>query len=162
MTHAHATQPAASSNEPPLALPLYGASFGQAFRRFWKKYATFSGRASRSEFWWWYLANAIVVVALYAFMAAGGIAGATRDATGASQPGPLIGVGAALLLLWGLVIVVPTLAISWRRLHDANLSGWFWLVGLIPVVGGIAVLVLYVLGSNPAGARFDASGRVPA
>jgi uncharacterized membrane protein YhaH (DUF805 family) len=156
------TQASAPQSELPLALPLYHASFGQAFSRFWKRYATFSGRASRSEFWWWYLANAIVVVALYAFMAVGGIAGATRDATGASQPGPLIGVGAALLLLWGLVIVVPTLAISWRRLHDANLSGWFWLVGLIPVVGGIAVLVLYVLGSNPAGARFDASARVPA
>ena len=44
--------------------PLYGAGFGQAVRRFWSKYATFSGRASRSEFWWWQLANLLVAVVL--------------------------------------------------------------------------------------------------
>ena len=157
MTYAPAPQPAADLSDPPLALPLYGASFGQAFRRFWRKYATFSGRASRSEFWWWQLANAIVVVVLYVFTAIGAFSGATFDpTTGTSQPGPLIGVGAALLALWGLATIVPALAISWRRLHDGNRSGGFWFLGLIPIVGGIILLVLFILDSDAQGARFDA------
>ena len=157
MTYNAATQPPTSPGELPLALPLYGASFGQAFRRFWRKYATFSGRASRSEFWWWYLANVVVVIVLYAFMAVGAFAGATYDATtGTSQPGPLIGVGAALLVLWSLATIVPTLAISWRRLHDGNRSGGFWFIGLVPIVGGIVLLVLFALDPDPQGARFDA------
>jgi|TARA_B100000519_G_scaffold13659_1_gene10250 uncharacterized membrane protein YhaH (DUF805 family) len=142
---------------PSLSQPLYGASFGQAFTRFWKKYATFSGRASRSEFWWWYLANIIIVTVLYIITAIGGFAGASIDsATGASAPGPLFGVGIALLVIWWLAIIVPTLALSWRRLHDTNRSGLFWFLGFIPVVGGIILLVLFVLDSDPAGARFDA------
>ncbi|MFG6474918.1 DUF805 domain-containing protein [Microbacterium sp. P06] len=157
MTYAPAPQPGASRNSPPLAFPLYGASFGQAFVRFWKKYATFSGRASRSEFWWWYLANVCVILFLYAFMAIGAVAGATYDpVTESSQPGPLIGVGAALLVLWSLATIVPTLALSWRRLHDTNRSGAFWFLGFVPFVGGIILLVFFILDSNPEGARFDA------
>ena len=74
----------------------------------------------------------------------------------ASAPGPLFGVGIALLVIWWLAIIVPTLALSWRRLHDTNRSGLFWFLGFIPVVGGIILLVLFVLDSDPAGARFDA------
>jgi len=156
VTHAPAAQQAVIHSGPPLSLPLYGASFGQAFRRFWTKYATFSGRASRSEFWWWYLANAIVVAVLYAITAIGGFAGATYDATtGTSEPGPLIGVGAGLLGLWALATIVPSFAIAWRRLHDTNRSGGFWFLGLIPFVGGIILLVLFVLESDPQGDRFD-------
>jgi uncharacterized membrane protein YhaH (DUF805 family) len=149
--------PTTPSGEPQLALPLYGASFGQAFGRFWKKYATFSGRASRSEFWWWYLANVIVVAVLYAIMAIGGIAGATYDSTtGTSEPGPLIAVGAGLLGLWSLATLIPTIAIAWRRLHDSNHSGAFWFLGLIPIVGAIILIVFFLFDSNPEGARFDA------
>ncbi|WP_457102104.1 DUF805 domain-containing protein [Microbacterium sp. P5_E9] len=157
MTHAPATQTGAFQSELPLSLPLYGASFGQAFGRFWKKYATFSGRASRSEFWWWQLATVLVGTVLYVIMAVGGFAGATYDVTtGTSQPGPLIGVGAGLLGLWLLATIVPSLAIVWRRLHDSNRSGGFYFLGLIPLIGGIILLVLFVLESNPEGERFDA------
>ncbi|MDD7929353.1 DUF805 domain-containing protein [Microbacterium thalli] len=155
MTYATPSHPAASASTP-LSQPLYGASFGQAFGRFWRKYATFSGRASRSEFWWWYLAQALVVTAITVFMLIGAFAGATTDPiTGRSQPGPLIGVGGILLFLWMLATLIPTLAISWRRLHDANLAGPFWFISVVPGIGAIALLVLYILPSNPAGARFD-------
>ncbi|MBP2422115.1 DUF805 domain-containing protein [Microbacterium imperiale] len=50
---------------------------------------------------------------------------------------------------------IPMIALSWRRLHDAILSGLFWLLGLVFPIGGVVVLVLCVLPSNPAGARFD-------
>ena len=147
----------AGSPDAPLHLPLRGASFAQAFSRFWRKYTTFSGRASRSEFWWWYLANVIVTTVLGLATGAGGFAGATYDAaTRTSQPGPLIGVGAILLTIWGIATLVPWLALSWRRLHDVNLPGALWFVGLVPVLGGLALIVLFVLASNPAGARYDA------
>jgi hypothetical protein len=51
-------------SSPSLAEPLYGASFGQAVARFFRKYATFSGRASRSEYWWWQLATTLVYLLL--------------------------------------------------------------------------------------------------
>lgn len=150
-----APQPAAS-NVDPLSQPLYGASFGQAFSRFWKKYATFTGRASRSEFWWWYLAAAIVTAVLYIIAGILGFSGATYDSmTGAVAPGPLFGIGALLIAVWHLATLVPTIALSWRRLHDANLAGPFWFLSLVAGIGSLVVLVLCVLPSNPAGARFD-------
>ncbi len=150
-----ASQPTAS-NLPPLSQPLYGATFGQAFSRFWKKYATFTGRASRSEFWWWYLAAFIVTTVLYIVAGILGFSGATFDSsTGATAPGPLFGFGALLLIVWHLAIIVPTIALSWRRLHDVNLAGPFWFLSFIPGVGSVVVLVLCALPSNPAGARFD-------
>ncbi|MDQ1215804.1 DUF805 domain-containing protein [Microbacterium arborescens] len=155
MTYAAAPQ-APASGPTPLSQPLYGASFGQAFARFWRKYATFSGRASRSEFWWFYLANVLIVTAIFVFMIIGAFAGMTTDPlTGRDQPGPLIGVGAFLLVLWQLATLIPMIALSWRRLHDANLAGPFWFLGLVFPIGGVAVLILCALPSNPTGARFD-------
>lgn len=155
MTYAAPSHHAASASTP-LSQPLYGASFGQAFGRFWREYATFSGRASRSEFWWWLLARLLVVVAITVFMLVGGFAGATTDPiTGRTQPGPLLAVGGILLILWWLATLIPMIALSWRRLHDANLAGPFWFISFVPGIGEIAILVLYILPSNPAGARFD-------
>lgn len=141
---------------PPLEQPLYGASFGQAVGRFFKKYATFSGRASRSEYWWVYLFNVIVAAILWILALIMGATGAHIDAaTGAAVPGPGFVVIAIIDALWALAIVVPSLAIAWRRLHDTNKSGGFWFLGFIPVVGWIIVIILMVLESDPAGARFD-------
>lgn len=146
------TQPQA-----PIALPLYGASFGQAVSRYVKKYATFSGRASRSEYWWVALFQAIVNVVLWILTLVLGAAGASIDAsTGAAVPGPGFGVIVAIAGLWGLVNIVPELAIFWRRMHDTNRSGAFWFLGFIPFVGAIILLILTLLDSDPRGARFDA------
>ncbi len=54
-----------------------------------------------------------------------------------------------------LALIVPTLAISWRRLHDANLAGPFWFLSFIPGVGGLIVLALMLMPSKPEGRRFD-------
>ncbi|KQQ94319.1 hypothetical protein ASF62_09355 [Leifsonia sp. Leaf325] len=143
----------------PLDAPLYGASFGQAISRFWSKYATFSGRASRSEFWWSYLFLVIISTVLYILLFVGITSGGvTTDATtGAAvlNPSPFGIIMTIVYVVWGLAVLVPTLAISWRRLHDTNRSGGFWFLGLIPLVGGIIVLVFFILESDPAGARFD-------
>ncbi|MBW3094716.1 DUF805 domain-containing protein [Bifidobacterium sp. 64T4] len=108
----------------PLDQPYYGCSFTEAFLRFWKKYATFKGRASRSEFWWFALANVIIVMAL----------GVIADYV--DQLSFLPG-------LWALATVVPTIALGVRRLHDTNRSGW-WLFGyyaaiIVTVIAGILI-----------------------
>ena len=149
-----------SSTEPvssavPLRAPYYGASLGTSFSRFWRKYATFSGRASRSEYWWWVLIS-VIVAAIFLIIGtvAGGIYG-PPTAAGAPTLGPGYGIYVTLSIIWGLAVLVPGLALTWRRLHDTNRSGAFYFLGLIPLVGGIIVLVFVLLPPNPEGARFD-------
>lgn len=139
----------------PLSAPLYGATFGQAISRFFTKYATFSGRASRSEFWWFFLFNFIVASVLNGIAVGVGAADATISELGVYTPGAGYYVAAIPYWLWLLATFVPWLALSWRRLHDTNKSGGFWFLGLIPLVGPIIVLILFLLPSDPAGARFD-------
>jgi uncharacterized membrane protein YhaH (DUF805 family) len=145
----------AGTGEPPLWAPYYGAPFPVAIRRFFKKYATFTGRASRSEYWWWVLVAVAVGIIINIITAAGGASGATVAADGSAVPGPGAAVGLVLLAIWGLATIVPSLALTVRRLHDVNLSGWLVLLGLVPFLGGIALLVLTVLPPKPEGQRFD-------
>lgn len=147
--------PAAGPGQPPLEWPLYGASFTQAFVRYWKKYATFTGRASLSEFWWMRLAYFLIVLALVVIMIGGALVGVSYDPmTGESQPGPLIAVGAILLVLFLLATIIPDAALTWRRLHDANLPGPLFFLAFIPSLGSLVLLVLTLLPTNPAGRRF--------
>ena len=136
---------AAADGEPPLWAPYYGAPFAVAVKRFFKKYATFSGRASRSEYWWWALVNGVVTLVL---------TGGTLLSEGGSQSvvGMLV---SPVLILWALATIVPSLALTVRRLHDSNKSGWMYLLGLIPIVGGIIVLVFVILPAEPAGQQYD-------
>jgi uncharacterized membrane protein YhaH (DUF805 family) len=145
-----------------LSRPLYGATIGQAFTRFWKKYTVFHGRASRSEFWWWYLVAALVSFVLSAIGLA--LVGAyvpptvTAD-TDVSQifldsfTHSLKGSIASSI--WGLVILVGQLALSTRRLHDTGRSGWWYLLILIPLVGPIILIVFWAEGPKREGQRYD-------
>ncbi|MDQ1058518.1 uncharacterized membrane protein YhaH (DUF805 family) [Arthrobacter globiformis] len=141
--------------EPPLWAPYYGAPFPVAVKRFFKKYATFSGRASRSEYWWWTLVSIGVSIILNIIISAGST---TSSLTGTATAGPGSVFGTVLLVIWGLATLVPSLALSVRRLHDGNFSGWLLLLVLVPFLGAIAVLVFMILPSNPAGQRFDQPG----
>mgnify|MGYP003125701697 CR=1 FL=1 len=144
--------PYATPTENSLELPRYGAKFGEAIQRFFKKYATFSGRASRSEYWWVALFSVIVSIVAQIITTVGGIS--TADpATG--DPGMGAMAGTVITILFGLATLVPSIAISVRRLHDGNFSGWLYLLILIPILGALAIIVLMLLPSNPAGARFD-------
>jgi uncharacterized membrane protein YhaH (DUF805 family) len=140
----------------PLSAPYYGASLGTAFGRFWAKYATFSGRASRSEYWWWALVDGIiwVVLSLLAYAGGAGVEDASGAMTGPNALGVVVGI---VTVLFALATIVPNLALTVRRLHDVNLSGFFILLGLIPFVGGIIIFVMTLLASNPQGQRFDAA-----
>lgn len=137
-----------------LSQPLYGATFGQAVKRFFAKYSTFSGRASRSEFWWValfeILLNAVFVVLLIVVLLTTG----EQTETGVRGTGPEI----VVLVIWGIValaLIIPHIAITVRRLHDGNFSGWLYLLNLIPSVGSIIVLVLTLMPSNLEGSRYD-------
>ena len=133
--------------------PLYDASPRQAFVRFWKKYATFTGRAGRAEFWWWWLVNLLVNIVFNILAFATGGYGMQMDQTYAT---PSAGAVVVFILwgLWALATIIPNLALFARRLHDVNLRAWWILIGLVPV-GGIVLLVMAALTPNPAGARFD-------
>ena len=148
--------PLGASSPEDLTLPLYGATFGQAISRFFKKYATFSGRASRSEYWWVQLFLGLVgIVGFVLFAVVGGIGAAqasgSGDATGLVVISGIVGV---VLLIFGLAVLVPSIAIAWRRLHDANFAGPFWFL-TFTYIGGLVVLVFTILPSNALGQRFD-------
>ena len=101
-----------------------------------KQYADFNGRARRKEYWMFVLFNiifAIVAVIL------DNILGIAIEGIGY---GPLYG-------LYTLAVLIPGLAVAVRRLHDIGKSGWMILIALIPLVGGIWLLVLLVTDSNP-------------
>ncbi len=143
------------TGEPPIDQPYPGAPFGAAFVRFWKKGFTFTGRASRSEYWLSYLATYGIFVALYVLSAIVGAVGATSYSEG------MLGFAAFILVvavLYGVVAIIPGLAASVRRMHDTNQPGVMILVSFIPFVGGIILIVMLALESKPEGARFDVPG----
>ena len=101
------------------------------------KYATFSGRARRSEYWWWYLFITIVGI----------IASIIDRAAGLTYSDLTVG-GGWIATITGIVFFIPTLAVSIRRLHDTSKSGWWILIGLIPLIGWLILLWFYVTDSD--------------
>jgi uncharacterized membrane protein YhaH (DUF805 family) len=105
-----------------------------------KKYADFSTRSRRTEFWMFFLFNIIISIVLSIIS---GVV-ASIDPTGILA---LIASGAMLLV--SLALLIPGLAVTVRRLHDTGRSGWWILIGLLPVIGFIVLLVFMVLDSEP-------------
>ena len=101
------------------------------------KYATFSGRASRSELWWWYLA--CIIYQIVAFMIVSALFGSSIDYQ--QDPDSTFDI---ITLIISLPILLPTIAVSVRRLHDLNRSGWWYLLVLIPIIGPIVLIVWFI------------------
>jgi len=102
-----------------------------------KKYADFSGRARRKEYWMFYLCNMIIMFIPYIFYFAGYMQIVNYD-----EPGVLFYISSILLGIYGLAIFIPSIAVVVRRLHDVGKSGGYFFVTFIPFVGGIWLLVL--------------------
>ena len=143
-----------SAGPAPLHLPQYDATIVQAASRFWRKFAVFSGRASRSEYWWWAL---IAFVISFALQLVGSLVyggGFVLDPTDTSLDLRQVLLPAVPSLVWSLATVVPTLAVTVRRLHDTNRSGWWYLlvlptlVALVPLVYGVLALTADELGGG--------------
>jgi len=98
-----------------------------------KQYADFSGRARRTEYWMFYLFNSFIPIGL---MIIGGILFAMNESSV-----PFI-ICMVLVGLYSLAVFIPSLAVTVRRLHDTNHSGWMYFVSLIPIIGGIWLLIL--------------------
>jgi len=155
-----AWEPTPSATDPGLDRAWYGIGFGAAYVRFWKKYATFSGRASRGEFWWAFLANTIVVCVLYAIFMSVATTTQTCDEYSCSAISPVGNALGILVAVYCLAMFVPTFAIIWRRLHDTGRSGaWFW-IRVVPF-GEFVLLVFLVSRPSLDGARYDPVGYGP-
>ena len=108
-----------------------------------KKYADFSGRARRTEYWLFVLFSMVIAMVL----------GVVDYVLG--SPG-IVG------LLFALAILIPSIAVGVRRLHDTDRSGWWLLIAFIPIIGTIALLVFLLLDSNPGENRFGSSPKAVA
>jgi len=115
------------------------------------KYADFSGRARRSEYWYYALFNFLVAIALYIPI----IALVVSDSELFFLPG-------ILLLLYFLASFIPSLAVVVRRLHDTGRSGWYYFMGMIPLVGGIILIIFLVEDSKPGTNEWGPNPKNPA
>lgn len=122
---------AGTSAEPPLGQPWYGIGFRCAVIRFWRKGLAFSGRASRGEYWWAMLFLMLVAAAVAAVTVAIDVAmqGAGSDDTPVSD---------TVSTVLQLIVFLPALSLTVRRLHDANHSGWW---AALPFVFTLTALV---------------------
>jgi uncharacterized membrane protein YhaH (DUF805 family) len=118
-------------------------SFGQAVSSAFSQYVTFSGRARRSEYWYWVLFAALV--GLVANILDGVLGLHWTNSTSAAQVGWIATVA-------GLLLVLPSIAVTFRRLHDTGRSGWWWLLSAICGLGAI-ILFFFCLGDSRPGAN---------
>jgi uncharacterized membrane protein YhaH (DUF805 family) len=114
-------------------------SFAEAVKSFWSRYTMFKGRSRRSEYWFIQLFLIITNLAAAAIDLA--LMGGDVDRFIANGGGGILG------LIWILVTILPALAVLVRRLHDTGRSGWWALIGLVPLVGGVVLFVFSVLDS---------------
>lgn len=131
-------------------------SFGEAIRSGFQNYVTWRGRASRSEYWWWYLFVSLVTLPFsFIYMVVTQVQLQSMLATGIYDPFAFLNWAYFLLIVVVLVLFLPNLSMIIRRLHDTDRSGgWFW-IGLVPFVGSIIVFVFMLLPSTPGPNRFD-------
>jgi uncharacterized membrane protein YhaH (DUF805 family) len=102
----------------------------QWYMKVMRNYVGFTGRARRKEYWMFFLINAIIAVVLAILET-------------------LIGIPGVLSTLYSLAIFLPSLGVTVRRLHDMGKSGWWILISLIPIIGGIILLIFTCLDSQP-------------
>ena len=111
-----------------------------------KKYALFSGRAQRAEYWMFLLFNMIAII-IFSII----------DSVLVLEIVPGVGI---LYVVYTLAVLIPSLAVSVRRLHDTARSGWFFLIGFIPIVGAVWLLVLFVLDGTPGENQYGPNPKV--
>lgn len=145
-----------------MRLPLYDATFKQAVQRFIKGYLKFDGRASRSEFWWPQLVLfgiGLVFSLLFSMTTTSSFQYLETVDGGIEIVSNGLGAGFYFVLflsiIFYLAVLFPSLAITWRRLHDAGFSGLFFLFSFIPFVGGLILLALLVMPSSVKGLVYD-------
>lgn len=139
---------------PPELAALPGASFGEAVRRFFHRYAQFRGAASVSELLWPWLLQILVVGGLIMIGGVSLAAGAIPAETVYDDPGTAgwaVAVAVPCMIaagIFNLAVIIPAIAVQIRRLHDTGKSGAWWFISLIPG-GGLVLLILLLMPSKP-------------
>jgi uncharacterized membrane protein YhaH (DUF805 family) len=128
--------------------------FATAVKSFWSNYTNFSGRARRSEYWFIQLFLILTNLAVAAIDLA--LMNGDFERFIANGGGGIVG------LIWILATLVPAVAVLIRRLHDTSRSGWWALIGLLPIVGGIILLVFTVQDSDSGDNTYGASPKAGA
>ena len=121
-------------------------NFGKAIATCMGKYGTFSGRASRSEYWWFYLFT--ILMSWGATIVDGAVA-SSGDPAVASSGDPMVEI------IVTLVFFVPIIAAGCRRLHDMGKSGWWQLLWFIPIIGWILLIVWLATNTKPEGDKYN-------
>ncbi|KAA6184389.1 DUF805 domain-containing protein [Thiohalocapsa marina] len=101
-----------------------------------KKYTVFSGRAQRAEYWYFTLFNLLIAIGL----------GLVDSSLGTLNPETGYGLFSGLYII---LVLIPSLGVGVRRLHDTGRTGWWILVGLIPVIGTLILIFFFVQDSTP-------------
>jgi uncharacterized membrane protein YhaH (DUF805 family) len=104
-----------------------------------REYANFNGRARRKEYWMFVLINFLITIVLYGITLAGA----------AMESGALASIGGGLVMLYALAVLIPSIAVAVRRLHDTGKSGAYYLLIFLPIIGPIWLLVLFATDSTP-------------
>lgn len=104
----------------------------------WKKYATFDGRARRSEYWYFTLINILIMQIFYSI----------------ESTGTTFGLFFLMSILFGVASAIPTMAVGVRRLHDIGRSGWWLLINVVPLFGQLVFLVFTLMPSEPGANRY--------
>lgn len=118
----------------------------------WQRAADFSGRSRRTEYWMFQLFNLLLGLAL-------GLVGFFTGFLLSERDG--FNVFAICLGIYGIVSFVPALSVTVRRLHDIGRSGWWYFIGIVPLIGGIILLVFTVLDSDPDRNEYGPNPKVP-
>jgi uncharacterized membrane protein YhaH (DUF805 family) len=133
-------------------------TFTESVKAVYGKYATFSGRARRPEYWWWALymvlsgiGIAIIESSLGLGMGHMGMGGGAMSA--GYEGGPMSG-------LWAIANLLPGIGVAVRRLHDTDRSGWWLLIALIPLIGALVLLYFMVSEGTRGDNRFGAEPAV--
>tara|TARA_B100000378_G_scaffold57649_1_gene42619 strand:- start:65204 stop:65623 length:420 start_codon:yes stop_codon:yes gene_type:complete len=106
------------------------------------RYFDFAGRSRRKEYWMFFVLNLIIITVMTTVLFGLGF---SMDPYAASSGGPVTWLIFAVLGLYSLIVLIPSIAVQVRRFHDQDKSGWFVLINFVPYIGGLIVLVFMLL-----------------
>ncbi|MFM5954500.1 MAG: DUF805 domain-containing protein [Novosphingobium sp.] len=124
-----------------------------------RRYADFEGRSRRMEYWMYQVFTLAIYLVCGAVMLLGVPWGEMESVD--AQPGPVFWVGLGMAGLWYLVTFIPDIAVTVRRFHDQDMSGWMYLLRFIPYLGGLVVMVFMFIDGQRNANRFGADPKNP-
>ncbi len=127
--------------------------FGTAIRLYFSNYFNFQDRARRAEYWWPVLMQTVVTfvfqVVIFTFLGSG------------STNSVLLTILGVLYWLFSVACIIPSLSVAVRRLHDKDMSGWWILIGIIPLIGTLFLLFQFVTEGTPGPNKYGPNPKSP-